>query len=370
MVVGQMIRHLRRRTQLSQCELANRIGIKPGPMNNIEQGRNLPSTPVAYAIARELGISLDQLFAMQSSEPMMINEHLTDYVRSEDESIYWVPSLLFSHHHLSVSRPQELDQSSSESLGKIADAFLALEDLCGAFKRARIPLEIPVPCNEGGIEDLARRVRSLFDIGQSVVFDYLELFENAGLRIVFCTLPNNLHSVGTLDSTNQNVLFFIHPDLSPERQLFRLVYELGTIFLRNAETTAEFTLDRAARRFAAYFLMPASAIYQTVSQIGIRPDRWTYDLLLRIKHRYGVSAQSFTIRLEELGLLAPHLAADFKERIHTFYAENDHAEPDASRRILSPNGRLGDLLHCALQTDTTGEAQQIQHFLRHEAILV
>ena len=35
-------------------------------------------------------------------------------------------------------------------------------------------------------------------------------------------------------------------------------------------------------------------------------------------------------------------------RIDGFYAVNGYVEPGESRRLLSPNGRLGDLLHTAL----------------------
>jgi len=42
--------------------------------------------------------------------------------------------------------------------------------------------------------------------------------------------------------------------------------------------------------FAATFLMPSGAVTDTVEQLGIRQKQWPYELLLRIKHRFGVSA--------------------------------------------------------------------------------
>jgi hypothetical protein len=100
----------------------------------------------------------------------------------------------------------------------------------------------------------------------------------------------------------------------------------------------------AARKFAACFLMPAVAVRATVSQLGIGPADWTYELLLRIKHRFGVSAESLAIRLEELDLIAAELAVDFKVQIRDYYAAHDYAEPDGCQRRLNYNGRLGDLL--------------------------
>ena len=80
-----------------------------------------------------------------------------------------------------------------------------------------------------------------------------------------------------------------------------------------------------------------------VLRSGIANAVWAYELLLRIKHRFGVSAESFVIRLEELDPIASELAVDFKRRIREHYAETGFKEPDSSSRIFSPNGRLGDL---------------------------
>lgn len=82
----------------------------------------------------------------------------------------------------------------------------------------------------------------------------------------------------------------------------------------------------------------------TVDQLGISQDRWSWDLLLRIKHRFGISTEAFLYRLRELDLISEHLVKDFQHQIHTFYDQTDYAEPDRSRRCLTPNGRFFDLL--------------------------
>ena len=147
--------------------------------------------------------------------------------------------------------------------------------------------------------------------------------------------------------------------------MFRLVFELGRIFWytrkvygagADAEQTAqaeEEALDEAqfARRFAANFLMPASAVQKTVWQLGMTPKDWTWDMLLRLKKRYGVSAQSFALRLQGLNLSwsdkqkrSPRYY-QFKDELDAFYAENGvSAEPGGNRTQLAMNGRLGDLV--------------------------
>lgn len=386
--VGAAIRDIRRRRHWSQAELARRIGMRPPPFNNIERGRNLPSTPVLYRIAAVLDVPVDDLL-----DPAGVRQR---YVRD--------PALLSGEnavhetgapYHALGGRPPcagltrlpgetpAIDTDLRKRLGRIADTYLGLEDLCGAPKRATIPLHLPCDPTIEGMTRLAGQVRRLLGIGDAVVFDYLELFENAGLRVVFLPLPEPWRSMSCHDPDNGNALIFVADNVNPEKQLFRLLYELGRVYLYTSRRydgvsaalpAGEDTLDEehAARSFAARFLMPAVAVRTSVRQTGVRPDAWHYLLLLRLKHRFGVSAESFCIRLEELQLIDLDLAARFKERIRAHYRRTDFGEPGHSRRILSPNGRLGDLvLTSAFFTADSGqgdERRRLRVILREEKV--
>lgn len=48
---------------MSQRQLAERIGLSPSLISQIETGRSKPSVSTLYAIVTELGISLDRLFS-------------------------------------------------------------------------------------------------------------------------------------------------------------------------------------------------------------------------------------------------------------------------------------------------------------------
>ena len=66
--------------------------------------------------------------------------------------------------------------------------------------------------------------------------------------------------------------------------------------------------------------------------------------MLRIKHRFGVSAEAFLYRLNELDLIDPSLVQPLKAKIHEHYGKTNFGEPDLSRRLLTLNGRLWDLV--------------------------
>ena len=55
----------RRRTEqgLSQAELAQVMGVSRQTINAIEKGRYLPSLPLAIALARHFGSSVEEMFS-------------------------------------------------------------------------------------------------------------------------------------------------------------------------------------------------------------------------------------------------------------------------------------------------------------------
>ncbi|MDQ2697857.1 MAG: helix-turn-helix transcriptional regulator [Actinomycetota bacterium] len=54
---------------LTQAELADRIGVTRQTIIAIEQGRYSPSLEVAFQIARELGVPLDTAFHYPDTDP-------------------------------------------------------------------------------------------------------------------------------------------------------------------------------------------------------------------------------------------------------------------------------------------------------------
>ena len=346
--VGARIRQVRMIQHLSQSKLAKDIGICAGPLGWIESGKHLASGRVLYRIAKYLNVRLDYLFeddnAWESTAPAV-----------SDAATAMLPPLDTD------ADPGEL-KAAHVVCQSVAEQVLALEDLCGAVKMAEIPLYMPFTPTADGAEHLAARVRQNLGIGSAVVCDYLELFESAGMCVVFMEMPTDCETFCGYDRLNRNAFFFINSLLKkqPERQMFRLVFELGRIFwhtrtLHGAEEAQaaeadEPVLDEAqfARQFAACFLMPASAVQNSVWQLGLPPKARTWDMLLRLKKRYGVSSQRFALRLQELKLSwgdIPKLSPQrylIKIGNGPFHAEN--AEPGGNRPQLAMNGRLGDLL--------------------------
>lgn len=343
--IGRNIRYLRRQRGWSIAKLAAKIGIKEAPLGRIERGENAPSARVILCLSKSLNIPTDALFSEKDQD--LDNIQLAS---SGD------PFLVV----LDQKQPP-LPPKTKAQARQIVMAFHALEDICRVPKSAKIPLFIPFEADKEGMEKLAETVRHFMKIESGVVFDYFELFENLGFRVLILPLPGTINSFTYYDRINQNAFFFVNSRNNPERQLFCLGYELGRVLIftqsvqqgrnlfddeedRDINEQVPFTSHRAARRFAATFLMPASAIRETVAQLGIKQKKWSYELLLRIKHRFGISTETFLYRLDELSLIDPSLVQFFSNRIDEHYQKTNYSEPGSTRRILTPNGRLWDLI--------------------------
>jgi Zn-dependent peptidase ImmA (M78 family) len=346
-------------------------------MNSLEKGRHIPSGRVLYRLAEVLDTSVDSLLGLNARQAGASGPDVPRYVAESAASLGSASATGAWPSAVMAALPDDpvLGEGERVNVELIIRSFLALEDLCGAQKIAHIPLYVPFSRTVSGVEMWAQQVRQVLGVGPAVVFDYLELLENAGLRIIICPLPERLQSVSFYDARNANAFLLVRQGMNAERQLFELIKRLACIYIHTrsaygglpAGEAGPGMLDdiHAARQFAALFLMPASAVRASVAQLGIKPDGWTYELLLRLKHRFGVSAQSFLIRLGELQLIDEKAATGLKGRIEAHYQRTGYGEPDATRRILSPNGRLGDLLSIASRNkETAEEATAIGRTLR------
>ena len=351
--IGKNIRFLRRARNWTLIDLAKKIGIREGPLGRIELGKNAPSAQVIYNLSRALNVSAEVLFADDV-------QHIELKTKDADST-----SNFIAIH----PEPDKIPKRLLAATHDIVTAFHALEDICNVHKQAYLPLSVPFKPDYQGMETLASSIRKYFGIYDGVVFDYFELFENFGLRVIIFQFPRDskdLDSFSVYEPIYHNAFFFLNSKNNPERQLFSLSLELGALLISNqsrlqktdlfenqdkeqdkkteSENLRPINAGRAAGRFAATFLMPETAVRTTVSQLGITLDGWSWDLLLRIKHRFGVSAQSFLYRLHELDLISGRLKDRFDDKIKEFYDASGFQEPDSTRRCLTPNGRFFDLL--------------------------
>ena len=235
--VGQAIRRIRRERKMKQAELAVLVQMQPAQLCNSEKGNNLPSLRTLGRICKALGVTVNDLLyprselAAQSAEgvggaPVGDVAGIAATL-SPAERLY---EPLAARGILRCTQTAEQDGAMNEQvvamlLQRILD-HLALETMCGVNKHATIPLNVSFNVDANGAEQLASLVRMHFGIASAVAFDYVEILENNGLRVIFSQLPASVESLSFFDAKNNNAFIVISDATTPERQLFKIMYEL------------------------------------------------------------------------------------------------------------------------------------------------
>ena len=341
--IGTLIRAWRQKRNLIQKELAGAVGMNSAQMWSIENDRNSPSVRTVARIADALHITLPELLSpppedglpsppvTQSQNFKVLQVNQTDLV----------PILRTDSSHI-------LDQASIAKLGQKLAKAVDLENRHQVEVPTDLPFAFPFSHSESGAAQLARAVRAHLDVGSAIIHDVRILFETHGVRILEVALPGNMEAVTFYNPIRRNFTIVLSPGLihKPWRRDFAFLSEIGRAFLfaDNHYTTYRESARsrRFAHHFAAAFLQPEQAVRAAVYSLRVQPNDWTYELLLRLKNRFGVSAETFNIRLKELCLISHQKHKTFAKTIKDYYATTDHAEPQPSPKL--PQNRIGDLL--------------------------
>jgi len=233
-----------------------------------------------------------------------------------------------------------------------------LEDITGAWKYAFFPLDIPLyKFSHQHIENAAIMARDVLGIRNTIAFNLLVLLENSGLRMVALKLPKEITSFSFFEQNLKSIFFFINEQNSFERNYFALAHELAHIIFHQgglkynlySPALSEEQREKAASYFASCFLMPENMIKNMFGQLGIKQGDLNFELLLRLKARFGVSTETFIYRLRELKLIDNKLQDIFLKEVRKFYKKTNFKEPPPSRTVNYSNNRIWDLVLVAEQ---------------------
>ena len=340
-LAGKTIRQWRKSRGLLQKQLAYAAGMEVAQLWAVENNRNSPSLRTLSRIAAALNISPAELLAPppRDTDAPTVARELTS------------PAHLDTFEAVPIMRPAGKEKRlAKRDLRRMEKAILNAAKAEAAQQAdipTSLPLSFPIVVNEGGAEQLAHYLRAHLDVGSAIIRNVFTLFECHGIRVLSDDrLTDKFPAVTFYSRRRRDYTVFLTKafDDKPYRKEFLLLTEIGHSFIfasKNFETFTETAKSRRfAHHFAATFLQPASAVRMAVYSLRVKPDDWTFELLLRLKDRFGVSAESFNIRLKELGLITQAKYSEFDAAIQTHYAATNRGEPMPSDE---PQNRLGDI---------------------------
>lgn len=336
--VATIIKKIRQAQGLSQTALARRAGMLPAQLCKLESGRNDATGSTLRRLSEALNVTISELLGERVGEAPRIPD---ENVEVFDRPAVCVP-VAFS--------PWPVE--TVEKITKFAIDFdhetRCVESKLGIAHAVSLQLIYPYCVDEMGAALAARDMRNSLGLGIAPVHDLEASLELCGVRISRVTMTNDFQSMSFYDMSRHTFSIVLNSRNTRERDVYRMAYEIGavTAFAKAGFSTIrdEGETHRYLRRFSAAFLMPEESVRRDVAQYGITPGKWTFDLLVMVKERYGASAEAFALRLEELGLIMPSVRTQLRERLHAYYAAHPKAmEPHGKSRQGRPTGRLAIL---------------------------
>ena len=323
-MIGETIIQVRKRLGLSQVALARELGMTKAQLCKIEKGSSNPRPETVSRLATALNLTTDELLAAE--------------IRGRSLS----PYLPIRKACVGLSEVCERVARNEHPLDQV-------EDERGVCVATTLPLVYAFLAQPHASEVLARTLRDALGVGTAAFSDLIWTLEFANVRIHRFVLPEGTLSASWWQSDRETLSVVLDQNETPERQLYRLAYELGAACLfRSCGNTAVAETKREHRflaEFAADFLMPAAAIADMVAKVGIRRDTWTWRQLCLFKSHFGVSAEAFAFRLEELGLIMPSLRLRLRDNLRAYYKEHPEAmEPSPESQPHRLGGRCEILM--------------------------
>jgi Zn-dependent peptidase ImmA (M78 family)/DNA-binding XRE family transcriptional regulator len=272
--LGRRIAEAREDTAMTQAELAALVGVDRTAIVRIEAGTRKVSATELVAIAAALGRPIDW-FVIESS-PSVIS-------RRRDPAVG------------GFSRRLDL------ALENIARDVAFLADRRVLASTGHAARNVPESFEDA--EDLARNVRAEAGQPEGPVLDLQSCCERLGLLAFSLALGPDAGDAAYVEVGDLGVAI-VNGMAEPGRRRFSLAHELGHHLVGDAyepePRLGAAGTERMFNAFAAYFLMPRSAVQSTWDEFSSRPSRFA---AVAVAVRFRVSWSAACNQLRNLGLI-------------------------------------------------------------------
>jgi Zn-dependent peptidase ImmA (M78 family)/transcriptional regulator with XRE-family HTH domain len=261
---------------LRRSELAQRIGISPSAITQLESGSTKPAASNFREIALALGFPAE--FFLDDGRRPKLQDHRNAWFRS-----------------LRATRQIDRDRAA-------ARAFLVSELFEVVQRYVRLPkinvpetLHVESDVDRNTIELKAQELRTLWNVPAGPIPNVVRLLEINGVIVTYCTLDSrDLSSFSRWFGRRPVVV------LKQERDdLARLRsdagHELGHLVLHEETEAGNQILESQAQSFAASFLAPRDQIIDSL------PKSFDIEKFRDLKNIWGVSISALLYRSRELG---------------------------------------------------------------------
>lgn len=248
----------------TQKDLATFCGCTQSRLSKIESGELTPQETDIQSFVRVLGQDSEFFFQRELAAPAS----LSFYRKAQGLPL---KMLRQCNAQMNVQRLQLERRIGNVQLGKRELPYLS-------------------PHDNGGVTEVARRLRREWGLPSGPIKNFTRLVEEAGCVIVDFPFPSSKLDGLCIRAPQKPPIIFLNRDFPKSRRRLSLAHELGHLVMH---TNPHENVEVEAWEFAEEFLMPAVEIGKKLSNVSL-------DTLGQLKSEWGVSMQAILQRAKKL----------------------------------------------------------------------
>ncbi len=260
----------RKRKGLSKLAFAKKVGVSRKSVEAWEAGVSKPVEDAIAQIVRVTGFPREFFMGDDLDEPSIESG---------------------SFRSMKTMTAAQRDMAHSQAtLGLLFNSWLD--------KRFELPAaDIPDLGREPDPETAAEVVRREWGLGVLAIRNMVQLLESKGVRVY--SLAVDARQVDAYSMWKGNTPFvFLNTNKTAEHSRYDAAHELGHLVLHKHGSPQGIEAEKQANQFASAFLMPRGSV------LPAAPRFPTFDILVKLKRRWGVSVAALAYRLHSLGLVS------------------------------------------------------------------
>lgn len=296
-MLGERIKQARIGAGLSLRGLAEKTGnyISAQVIQKYETGKSIPGSDVIIKLSEALGVKVEYFFR-PASIPV---------------------SLSAPAYRKRVSMSSKSQLAIQAKVKEQVEKYLEIESLFPADRFKRVSIHDMKERHIKKMEDverLAEALRDAWSLGLDSIENLAEVLEDRGAMIILLDGEDAFDGLSCW--ANENIPIIVSKKGLPgDRQRSNMAHELGHLIMNVSPNIDE---EKAAKRFAGAFLVPADDVYR---ELGRQRNNLDLIELNILKKKYGMSMQQWIYRAKDLGVISESRATQL---FRTFHANNWH----------------------------------------------
>ena len=286
-------------------------------------------------VAKLINVSRTTVVAIEQGERRIKAEELVElaYIYGKPVSDFLRPRRVVVPLHAAQFRGPTVQEEKYQE--EIAVSISVFEDLCNRYLELSQLLKIteskryPIPYQRSGVnldaeaEGLALSERSRLGLGAGplpAIRDILE--QDVGIKVFFIPMrPGNLSGIYHFND-ELGACIAINSNHGEDRRRWTMCHDYCHFLADRYEPTVLIedgyqrkpASERFADLFPKHFLLPGPSVTQRFNEIYSEQNAMTFGGLCTLAHRFGVSVEAITRRLEDLKLMKAGAWERLKDR--------------------------------------------------------